>query len=131
MDAVTWLMDNVNGVGSRREATRIMNTLVEEQMVMHASGDANIPLLDGYFIYYIPSNKEGKTDSKNYQAFERTTGERANLILRPRQEGGNASLSLSLSLSHTHTHTHTHTHNTHAHTHAQRRASFVSVCKDP
>lgn len=65
MEAVSWLMENVKGVDSRREALRIMNTLVEEQLVMHASGDSNIPMLDGYFFYYIPSNKEGKTSLSN------------------------------------------------------------------
>ena len=60
MEAVSWLMDNVEGADSRREATRIMHDLVEEQLVRHASGDSSIPFLDGYFIYCIPGNKDGK-----------------------------------------------------------------------
>ena len=60
MEAVSWLMNNVAGAESRREAARMMQELVEEQLVRHASGDSSIPFLDGYFIYCIPGNKDGK-----------------------------------------------------------------------
>ena len=54
MEAVRWLVETVEGVASRQDATRLLQEMLKENLIAHASGDPAIPFLDGYFFYYMP-----------------------------------------------------------------------------
>ena len=34
-----------------------LQEMIDEQLLIHASGDANVPFLDGYFFYCMPSKE--------------------------------------------------------------------------
>ncbi len=53
MEAVSWVVEKVGGVATRKDAVRILQDMVKEQLILHASLDLNVPFMDGYYIYCV------------------------------------------------------------------------------
>ena len=64
MEAVDWVMERVSGATTRAEAVRVLQVLVSERLIIHASGDFQVPFLDGYFIYSMPHREKQDGEAK-------------------------------------------------------------------
>jgi hypothetical protein len=62
MDAVRWIVENVRGIYTRKQAAKIMQSMIIGQMVVHASRDPTVPFLDGYF-FYCMTHKEAQEEA--------------------------------------------------------------------
>jgi DEP domain-containing protein 5 len=49
-DAITWIMNRVEGV---RNPLEILEMMREKSFIAHASGDPKVPIIPGFFMYYI------------------------------------------------------------------------------
>merc|ERR1719233_283837 len=71
-DAVVWLMEHVDEVYTEEKAVQIMQSLLEENLVCHASGNTRHKFIYGFFIYYFVT--KDKNNSSIYggslQAFQ-------------------------------------------------------------
>ncbi|KAH8042193.1 hypothetical protein HPB51_021277 [Rhipicephalus microplus] len=54
VEATTWVRDHVEGVHSDQDAIQLLQKLVEETYICHASGDVRHPFVNGFYIYYFP-----------------------------------------------------------------------------
>lgn len=53
----------MEGVESRRDAIGVLQHLLDDNLVVHASGDRHVPFIDGFFLYQAldkESGSEGK-----------------------------------------------------------------------
>uniref|UniRef100_A0A287CXQ1 GATOR1 complex protein DEPDC5 n=1 Tax=Ictidomys tridecemlineatus TaxID=43179 RepID=A0A287CXQ1_ICTTR len=57
-EVVHWLMNNVDGVHTQAMAIDIMQKMLEEQLIMHASGEAWRTFIYGFYFYKIVMDKE-------------------------------------------------------------------------
>uniref|UniRef100_A0A8C5ZWA9 GATOR1 complex protein DEPDC5 n=1 Tax=Marmota marmota marmota TaxID=9994 RepID=A0A8C5ZWA9_MARMA len=57
-EVVHWLMNNVDGVQTQAMAIDIMQKMLEEQLIMHASGEAWRTFIYGFYFYKIVMDKE-------------------------------------------------------------------------
>ncbi|BFZ18365.1 hypothetical protein BsWGS_21405 [Bradybaena similaris] len=53
-EAVVWCRQNVAGVESSFHAVELMQRLMDEQIVLHASGNPGHKFILGFYLYYIP-----------------------------------------------------------------------------
>ncbi|XP_061551195.1 GATOR1 complex protein DEPDC5 isoform X3 [Phycodurus eques] len=58
-EVVHWLVTNVEGVATQSMAIDIMQKMLEEGLVAHASGDAMRTFVYGFYIYRIVAEKDG------------------------------------------------------------------------
>lgn len=63
-EVVHWLVNNVEGVATQGMAVDIMQKMLDEGMVAHASGDAMRTFVYGFYFYRIAGEKEGLTSSQ-------------------------------------------------------------------
>ncbi|KAL3247382.1 hypothetical protein MRX96_057103, partial [Rhipicephalus microplus] len=63
VEATTWVRDHVEGVHSDQDAIQLLQKLVEETYICHASGDVRHPFVNGFYIYYFPE----KNAKENYE----------------------------------------------------------------
>ncbi|XP_054618374.1 GATOR complex protein DEPDC5 isoform X2 [Dunckerocampus dactyliophorus] len=59
-EVVHWLVTNVEGVAAQSMAVDIMQKMLDEGLVAHASGDAMRTFVYGFYIYRIVSEKDGQ-----------------------------------------------------------------------
>ncbi|ODM94660.1 DEP domain-containing protein 5 [Orchesella cincta] len=52
-DAVIWLMNHMDGLVSEVQAVNIFNEMLNEGLILHASGDTKHPFVFGFYLYYI------------------------------------------------------------------------------
>ncbi|XP_041659148.1 GATOR complex protein DEPDC5 isoform X2 [Cheilinus undulatus] len=60
-EVVHWLVSNVEGVATQGMAVDIMQKMLEEGLVAHASGDAMRTFVYGFYFYRIVGEKDGPT----------------------------------------------------------------------
>lgn len=53
----------MEGVESRREAIGVLQHLLDDNLVVHASGDRHVPFIDGFFLY-LALDKENRLERK-------------------------------------------------------------------
>ncbi|XP_069703010.1 GATOR complex protein Iml1 isoform X2 [Periplaneta americana] len=63
-DAVMWLINHVEGVVSEDKAVEIMENMIKEQMICHASGDFSHPLIVGFYLYHIVQQEKDQKDAE-------------------------------------------------------------------
>ncbi|KAH7955786.1 hypothetical protein HPB52_003879 [Rhipicephalus sanguineus] len=63
VEATTWVRDHVEGVHSDHDAIQLLQKLIEESYICHASGDVKHPFVNGFYIYYFPE----KNAKENYE----------------------------------------------------------------
>ncbi|KAK7794438.1 hypothetical protein R5R35_003809 [Gryllus longicercus] len=62
-DAVQWLIAHVEGVQNEERAVSIMERMLQEKVVCHASGDFAHPFIVGFYLYHVvqlPKDKDGE-----------------------------------------------------------------------
>ncbi|GLH03982.1 uncharacterized protein GBIM_09784 [Gryllus bimaculatus] len=62
-DAVQWLIAHVEGVQNEECAVSIMERMLQEKVVCHASGDFAHPFIVGFYLYHVvqlPKDKDGE-----------------------------------------------------------------------
>lgn len=52
-DAVQWLIQHVDGVNDGDQAIGIMEKMLNERRICHASGDFRHPFIVGFYLYHI------------------------------------------------------------------------------
>ena len=50
-EAVMWLMEHVEGVSSEKRAIGIMEQLLDQNCIRHASGDSRVKFRYGFYLY--------------------------------------------------------------------------------
>ncbi|XP_077579911.1 GATOR1 complex protein DEPDC5 isoform X3 [Stigmatopora nigra] len=60
-EVIHWLVNNVKGIASQSMAVELMQKMLEEGLVAHASGDAMRTFVYGFYIYKIVAEKEAST----------------------------------------------------------------------
>ncbi|XP_038574835.1 GATOR complex protein DEPDC5 isoform X3 [Micropterus salmoides] len=60
-EVVHWLVNNVEGVATQGMAVDVMQKMLDEGLVVHASGDALRTFVYGFYFYRIVGEKEGLT----------------------------------------------------------------------
>ncbi|XP_055464964.1 GATOR complex protein DEPDC5-like, partial [Psammomys obesus] len=71
-EVVHWLMNNVEGVQTQAMAIDIMQKMLEEQLITHASGEAWRTFIYGFYFYKIVMDKEpdrGQSQSTGASTF--------------------------------------------------------------
>ncbi|XP_063239930.1 GATOR complex protein Iml1 isoform X2 [Bacillus rossius redtenbacheri] len=63
-DAVQWLVASVEGVSREEPAVAIMEDMMKEQMVCHASGDFSFPFVVGFYLYhFVQQDRDAQKDA--------------------------------------------------------------------
>lgn len=58
-DAVQWLMAHLEGITTQQKGIELLQELLNEKLICHASGDFAQPFIYGFYLYYIlKSNKD-------------------------------------------------------------------------
>ena len=52
-EAVAWIKANVEGVETYAKAVEVLHGLLEAKLIRHASGDANLPFNNGFYLFAI------------------------------------------------------------------------------
>lgn len=60
-EVVHWLVNNVEGVATQGMAVDVMQKMLDEGLVAHASGDAMRTFVYGFYFYRIVGEKDGPT----------------------------------------------------------------------
>ncbi|XP_066997885.1 GATOR complex protein Iml1 isoform X2 [Anabrus simplex] len=67
-DAVTWLTTRVEGITNEEKAVNIMEKMLKEQMICHASGDFSHPFIVGFYLYHVvQQDKDSSKDGEYMQ----------------------------------------------------------------
>ncbi|XP_066544990.1 GATOR1 complex protein DEPDC5 isoform X2 [Amia ocellicauda] len=61
-EVVHWLVNNVEGVATQSMAVDIMQKMLEEQLITHASGEASRPFVYGFYFYRIAMDRDRDPD---------------------------------------------------------------------
>ncbi|OAD60256.1 DEP domain-containing protein 5 [Eufriesea mexicana] len=59
-DAVQWLNNHIEGGVTVESATNIMNGMIQDKLICHASGDFSKPFILGFYLYHIVQDKENQ-----------------------------------------------------------------------
>lgn len=60
-DAIQWLIRHVEGITNGDEALVIMEKMLKERLICHASGDFKHPFIVGFYLYHVcPKDKDSK-----------------------------------------------------------------------
>ncbi|CAG0906075.1 unnamed protein product, partial [Darwinula stevensoni] len=51
-EAVLWVLGNVDGIQSAPQAVSLLQNLLSDGYIYHASGDKKFPFLNGFYLYY-------------------------------------------------------------------------------
>ncbi|XP_073982946.1 GATOR complex protein Iml1 isoform X2 [Rhodnius prolixus] len=75
LDAVQWVLSHVDGISSQQQAIDLMQEMIKEKLICHASGDFSQKFIIGFYLYHIVkgSKDEAKGDSESVgdlQGFE-------------------------------------------------------------
>ncbi|KDR15773.1 DEP domain-containing protein 5 [Zootermopsis nevadensis] len=66
-DAVQWLICHVEGVLHEERAVNIMEQMLKEHMICHASGDFSHPFIVGFHLYHIVQQEKDQKDGEYLQ----------------------------------------------------------------
>ncbi|XP_076241100.1 GATOR complex protein Iml1 isoform X2 [Calliopsis andreniformis] len=75
-DAVQWLNNHIEGGITVEGAINIMNGMIQEKLICHASGDFSKPFILGFYLYHVVQDKENQkaadyfSPSGDLQSFE-------------------------------------------------------------
>lgn len=58
-DAVHWLINHLEGITTIDQAVNLINLMLRERLICHASGDFSKPFVFGFYLYHIVSNEKG------------------------------------------------------------------------
>ena len=61
-DAVQWLIKHVEGVSNQHSAEQILEKMLSDKLICHASGDFGHPLRIGFYLYHIVSEHDQQKD---------------------------------------------------------------------
>nr|KAG5702348.1 hypothetical protein BaRGS_003015 [Batillaria attramentaria] len=64
-EAVVWCQQSIAGVQSIAQATQLMQRLIDEGMILHASGNPRHKFIYGFYLYYVTQSK-GKPDFQGH-----------------------------------------------------------------
>ncbi|KAK7490654.1 hypothetical protein BaRGS_00018071 [Batillaria attramentaria] len=64
-EAVIWCQQSIAGVQSIAQATQLMQRLIDEGMILHASGNPRHKFIYGFYLYYVTQSK-GKPDFQGH-----------------------------------------------------------------
>ncbi|XP_061940059.1 GATOR complex protein Iml1 isoform X14 [Apis cerana] len=59
-DAVQWLNNHIEGGVTIENAINIMNGMIQDKLICHASGDFSKPFILGFYLYHIVQDKENQ-----------------------------------------------------------------------
>ncbi|XP_050487982.1 GATOR complex protein Iml1 isoform X2 [Bombus huntii] len=59
-DAVQWLNNHIEGGVTVESAINIMNGMIQDKLICHASGDFSKPFILGFYLYHIVQDKENQ-----------------------------------------------------------------------
>ncbi|XP_017789838.1 PREDICTED: DEP domain-containing protein 5 [Habropoda laboriosa] len=59
-DAVQWLNDHIEGGVTVENAISIMNGMIQDKLICHASGDFSKPFILGFYLYHVVQDKENQ-----------------------------------------------------------------------
>ncbi|CAL7950358.1 unnamed protein product [Xylocopa violacea] len=59
-DAVQWLNNHIEGGVTVKNATNIMNGMIQDKLICHASGDFSKPFILGFYLYHVVQDKENQ-----------------------------------------------------------------------
>ncbi|CAG2065594.1 unnamed protein product, partial [Timema podura] len=60
-DAVQWVIGHMEGVVCEEQAVTIMESMLKEHYICHASGDFSHPFIVGFYLYHlVHPEKEGQ-----------------------------------------------------------------------
>lgn len=65
-EAISWLLNHMEGITTLSRGVQVMQNLHRENLIRHASGNANRPFFYGFFLFYLVSNNE-KEEKENFQ----------------------------------------------------------------
>nr|CAD7437577.1 unnamed protein product [Timema bartmani] len=67
-DAVQWVISHMEGVVCEEQAVTIMESMLKEHYICHASGDFSHPFIVGFYLYHlVHPEKEGQKDPEYLQ----------------------------------------------------------------
>ena len=75
-DAVQWLNNHIEGGVTVEGAINIMNGMIQDKLICHASGDFSKPFILGFYLYHVVQDKENQraadyfSPSGDLQSFE-------------------------------------------------------------
>ncbi|KAE8752931.1 hypothetical protein FOCC_FOCC000276 [Frankliniella occidentalis] len=67
-DAVQWLIKHVEDVTCQQSAEKILEKMLSEKLICHASGDHTQPLKIGFYLYHIVSDHDHQKDGDSSSA---------------------------------------------------------------
>ncbi|XP_017880904.1 GATOR complex protein DEPDC5 isoform X5 [Ceratina calcarata] len=65
-DAVQWLNNHIEGGVSVEKAINVMNGMIQDKLICHASGDFSKPFILGFYLYHIVQDKENQRAGDYY-----------------------------------------------------------------
>jgi hypothetical protein len=83
MEAVQFLQETLEGQPSRNDIIRIMQRMIDDGLIIHASGDRRVPFIDGYYLYYSTDSEGTIRDTDDWDTFRKKWFEVA--ILDPKR----------------------------------------------
>ncbi|XP_034950976.1 GATOR complex protein Iml1 isoform X3 [Chelonus insularis] len=73
-DAVQWLNNHIEGGVAVKKAIAIMQSMISDKLICHASGDFTKPFVFGFYLYYIIQDRDGQKEHSlplgDLQSFE-------------------------------------------------------------
>lgn len=60
-DAVHWLINHLDGVNNTDQAVNLMNSMLKDHLICHASGDFSKSFVFGFYLYHIVHNEKGNS----------------------------------------------------------------------
>ncbi|CAG0888714.1 unnamed protein product [Darwinula stevensoni] len=69
-EAVLWVLGNVDGIQSAPQAVSLLQNLLSDGYIYHASGDKKFPFLNGFYLYYFVT-ESGKLPGQMFDIFLR------------------------------------------------------------
>ncbi|XP_078053123.1 GATOR complex protein Iml1 isoform X3 [Augochlora pura] len=65
-DAVQWLNNHIEGGVTVEGAIDIMNGMIQDKLICHASGDFSKPFILGFYLYHVVQDKENQRATDNF-----------------------------------------------------------------
>lgn len=61
-DAIQWLINRLDGIDNNDQAINIMNAMLREHLICHASGDFTKSFVFGFYLYHIVASDKDSVD---------------------------------------------------------------------
>ncbi|XP_065337206.1 GATOR complex protein Iml1 isoform X2 [Cloeon dipterum] len=66
-DAVHWLLTHVEGLNSKDAAADVMQGMLKNELIRHASGSKTHPFIVGFYLYYITGEEKVQGDAISFE----------------------------------------------------------------